>query len=338
MSKPNPFASQISVRQTLVPDPRCRSSAPATGRFQRPQRGFTLVELLVVVAIISLLMGLTLPAVQMAREAARRTQCKNNLKQLGLALAQYEMKFKEIPPARPADGFLTWPVLLFPELEQQNLYDRFDILARYADQNPDFVRMGTPIMFCPTRRTVGEVSNFESAGEPVGALGDYAGNAGSSFSYIGDAWSSFDGEVDGVICSGLSNYNQVVAGRLQNRPKGRFRLSQVKDGLSNTIFVGEKSVSKLYEGEPGGWGDGCIYNGEQPGTAMRLGGLGLPLEVDPPAPGPGTIPTFGSYHGDLTNFLLGDGSVVSIPNEIDELVLGYWCTRASREVVSRDDW
>lgn len=304
----------------------------------RRHNGFTLVELLVVVAIIALLTGITLPAVQMARESARRTQCQNNLRQFGLALAQYEMKHNEIPPSRPADGFLTWPVLLLPDLEQQNLYDRFDIFARYADQDPATLKMTTPIMFCPTRRTVGSFSKFESAGEPIGVLGDYAGNAGSSFSYIGDAWSAFDGEVDGVLCSGLSGENPVVSNRLQNRPNGRFRYSQVKDGLSNTIFLGEKSVSHDYEGEPGGWGDGAIYNGEQPGTAMRLGGLGLPIEKDPPAPGAGTIPTFGSYHSDVSNFLLGDGSVVSIPYEIDELVLGYWCSRSGQEVVSRDDF
>lgn len=317
---------------------KSQNSEPVRFRGRIITSGFTLVELLVVIAIIALLMGLTLPAVQMAREASRRTVCKNNLKQFGLAFQQYESKYNEIPPCRPADGFLTWPVLLLPELEMQNLYDRFDIMARYEDQDPEVVKLASPLFYCPTRRVAGAISNFESAGEPVGALGDYAGNAGSSFGIVDDRWSSFDLEIDGVICSGLSTANPVVSNRLQSRPKGRYRFSNVKDGLSNTIFLGEKSVNVQYEGEPGGWADGAIYNGEQPGTAMRLGGIGLPLTKTPDAPGPGAVPVFGSYHSDMTNFLLGDGSVISIPNDIDEEILGHWCTRAGREVVSREDF
>jgi len=301
-------------------------------------RGFTLVELLVVIAIIGVLMGLLLPAVQMARESARRTQCQNHLKQWGLAFHQYEAATKEIPPARPADGFLTWTVLLLPYLEQQNLYDRFDIRARYADQNPEVVRLAPREMMCPTRRSFGAVSQFESAGEPVGAVGDYAGNAGTSFSFVGDAWSSFDQEVDGVINSGLSAMNPVVGNRLIQRPKGRFRFVNIRDGLSNTVFLGEKAVARSYHGEPGGWGDGSIYNGEEPGTAVRLGGLGLGIDPDPSAPGPGTFPVFGGPHPQVTLFLFGDGSVHAVPNHIDEIVLGSMCSRAGGEVFTVGEW
>ncbi len=301
------------------------------------RNGFTLVELLVVIAIIGILVGLTLPAVQMAREAARRTQCQNNLKQWGLAIQQHEGAHGEIPPARAADGFLTWPVLLYPYMEQQNLVDRFDLFARYRDQDPNVVRIAPSFMYCPSRRYPGVVSNFESSSESVGALGDYVGNAGSSFSFIGDAWSSFDLEVDGVFNSGLSSSNPVVANRLVKRPKGRYRFSNIRDGLSNTAFIGEKAVSVLYAGEPGGWGDGCIYNGEEPGTTVRLGGLGLALNNNPPGPGPGSFPVFGSSHPTLVMFLLGDGSVHSVPLEVDQEVLGYLCTRAGREVFSVGD-
>ena len=311
---------------------------PAGISSARFRNGFTLVELLVVIAIIGVLMGLLLPAVQMAREAARRTQCQNNLKQWGLAFQQFEGSSKEIPPARAADGFLTWPVLLLPYLEQRALYDRFDIRARYADQDPEVLRQGPRELVCPTRRSQGALSRYESAGEPVGLVGDYAGNAGTSFSFVGDAWSSFDLEVDGVINSGLSASNPISGGRLLGRPRGRFRFVNIVDGLSNTIMVGEKAVSRDYMEQPGGWGDGSIYNGEEPGTAVRLGGLGLGMDANPSAPGPGTLPVFGGPHSGLCMFLFCDGSVQKIPHEIDEFVLAALCSRAGREVVTVGDW
>jgi len=315
-----------------------KNNSPPTASSLQSRSAFTLVELLVVIAIISVLMGLLLPAVQMAREAARRTQCQNNLKQWGLAFQQYEGSFKDIPPARAADGFLTWPVTLLPYLEQRALYDRFDIRARYDAQDPEVLRQGPRELICPTRRSQGALSRYESAGEPIGLVGDYAGNGGTSFSFVGDAWSSFDMEVDGVINSGLSAMNPVSGNRLLGRPKGRFRFANIRDGLSNTVMVGEKAVARDYMGEPGGWGDGAMYNGEEPGTAVRLGGLGLGLEANPSAPGPGTLPVFGGPHNKLCMFLFCDGSVQSIPHEIDQFVLAAICSRAGREVVTVGEW
>lgn len=310
----------------------------AAGSLARHRSAFTLVELLVVIAIIGVLMGLLLPAVQMAREASRRTQCQNNLRQWGLGFQQYEGAFKEIPPARAADGFLTWQVTLLPYLEQRALYDRLDIRARYAAQDPEVLRQGPRELICPTRRSQGDLSRYESSGEPIGLVGDYAGNAGTSFSFVGDAWSSFDLEVDGVINSGLSAMNPVSGGRLMGRPKGRFRFANIRDGLSNTIMVGEKAVARNYMRQPGGWGDGAMYNGEEPGTAVRLGGLGLGLEGNPGAPGPGTLPVFGGPHNNLCMFLFCDGSLQSIPHDIDQFVLAALCSRAGREVVTVGEW
>ena len=87
---------------------------------------FTLVELLVTVAIIGILIGMLLPAVQNVREAARRTTCLNNLKQI-VCNHHYEASNARFPPSRPADGFLTWPVLLMQYMEQQNTYRMFDL-------------------------------------------------------------------------------------------------------------------------------------------------------------------------------------------------------------------
>src|SRR4051812_46549754 len=92
----------------------------------KAKAGFTLVELLVVIAIIGVLVALLLPAVQAAREAARRTQCSNNLKQLSLALLNYETVHTTFPPAGIDTNQMSWTVLLLPYFEQQALYDQFN--------------------------------------------------------------------------------------------------------------------------------------------------------------------------------------------------------------------
>ncbi len=304
---------------------------------RRPVRsGFTLVELLVVLAIIGILVGLLLPAVQMVREAGRQTQCKNNLKQLGLAVQAYEAAIGHIPPSRANDGFLTWPVLIMPWIEMQSLQDQFDLKAKYAAVNPAVSVLATPMMSCPTRRGPGETSDFETKGEPPGAVGDYAGNAGTSEHFPNLVWAGFTGEPDGVFNSGLATENPVHKNRLIHGPKGRYRMTDIQDGLSHTLFIGEKAVSYWGERQPGGWGDGCIYSGEEPGTAMRLGGIGFGLaptyRID--APGPGSIPIFGSHHPGFVNFSVGDGSVQTLSVSIAEETLRRLCARDDGTITS----
>lgn len=300
--------------------------------------GFTLIELLVVIAIIGILVGMTLPAVQMVREAARRTQCLNNLKQLGTAVHNYHDTRRFIPPARPADNFLTWTVFIMPYMEANNLYQQFDIQGLYAVQNPDTTRVGLPVLFCPSRRSPEFLSEFESNGEIIGSVGDYAGNAGTEKYYDIDehTWAGFEDTVDGVFNSGLAAQNRVSGGRLVAGERGRYSFRDIIDGQSNTIFLGEKAVSSDHLGEPGGWGDGCIYSGSQPGTFMRLGGIGLPIASQRklPTPGPGSVPVFGSYHPAGSNFSMGDGSTHFIPAATDEDVLRRLCSRNDGEVVS----
>lgn len=289
--------------------------------------GFTLVELLVVIAIIGVLMGLLLPAVQMARNSARRTQCLNNLKQIGLAVHNFHDTRKFIPPSRPADGYLSWHVFIMPYLELGNLSDRLDWRMPYADQDPAALQVGVPVYVCPSRRPAGDLSAFETKNEPIGICGDYAGNAGAVLGTDGFSINfGFQTETNGVFNSGYPKSNPIVNGILQ-KYRGRYAFADIRDGLSNTIFVGEKSVHIQKMNEPGGLGDGCIYNGDQPGAAMRVGGRLFGITRNNYPEPPQTWTTFGSFHPTICNFLMGDGSVRGLPNQIDENVYGFLCNR-----------
>ncbi len=215
-------------------------------------RGFTLIELLVVIAIIAILIALLLPAVQQAREAARRTQCKNNLKQLGLAMHNYHDVYNTFPPgavhsAVPRGGSgntsfgPSFYCMLLPYVEQANLYQSLILVGR----SPGYINEATPsagatnhavvtqagpmaFMRCPS--SPGPVA--DAGGSPAGrdAFAHYAGIGGAV-----DAVSFNEGRVfnDGVL--GLISGGGMA---LANKP---IRIRDVTDGTTNTIHLGEMS-------------------------------------------------------------------------------------------------
>src|SRR6185295_14145604 len=159
----------------------------------RIRPGFTLIELLVVIAIIAILIALLLPAVQQAREAARRGQCRNNLKQIGLAIQNFHEVKGTLPSSRLGPQHASWFVQILPYIDQATLYKQWNLNETYYLQPAAARTTSVPMFYCPSRRASMLSTQFEisSTGLPdmqqyPGALGDYAANGGQFVNSIVD--------------------------------------------------------------------------------------------------------------------------------------------------------
>ena len=312
----------------------------------RQKLGFTLVELLVVIAIIGVLMGLLVPAVMMAREAARKTTCKNNLKQIGLATLNFEAAKRHLPtngwgyrwgPQKGLDARFgqpgSWAFLLLPYLEQAAVAD-LAIGASNVEREANLARLlqtPQPGFHCPSRRgaeltpatedfLLANLSEFV----PGVAKSDYAINGGDFVLSAGP----------GPNSGSLADLNAYVWPNVQLATGVAFltlrvRLAQITDGASNTFLVGEKYVPRSYYQSPGfGGDDHAMYLGDD---ADNRRWTAEPPQAD--SRNDHNRFVFGSAHSVGCHFVMCDGSVQVIAYDIDPQIHQYMGNRSDGQVV-----
>ncbi len=277
-------------------------------------RGFTLIELLVVIAIIAILIALLLPAVQQAREAARRAQCKNHIKQIALGVHNYESAHSAFPlgvlgtsgTSSNSNPLTTWQTLILPYVDQAPLYNQYNFNVAYDNSiNAPTVVSIVPVFRCPSQPLEGVVDNRYG-------FSHFAGNAGTS-----------PGANDGLFF-----------------PLSSVRFRDLTDGTSNTIFCGEIA------GEIRGWARGscngcssCSGGGGSQGFARAVlrwwkafpacaqGGFNRPVTTCCE-----NLFQFSSPHVGGAHFGLADGSGRFVSQNIDTMVYQALITRAGGEV------
>ncbi len=279
-------------------------------RTSRSPRGFTLVELLVVIAIIGILVGLLLPAVQAAREAARRMQCSNNLKQIALAFHTYHDTYKTFPIGHQSTGPAgtqagshgwTWSAGILGFIEQGNVQNMIDFgLSPLDTVNRTIVQTELPMARCPSADgPLNHRQNGGSGRNMTPPTATYVGNSGS------------------FRLSFQAEYEQP-AGR-RNGMLGRdwlVNMGGVTDGTSNTILVGETILWNF------SWDPTWIYRINAAGNAAgnTLGALRVGIQKINPAPVTSNVvrrEAFASRHTGGANFALTDGSIHFISENIE---------------------
>lgn len=208
-----------------------------------PRRAFTLVELLVVIAVIAILVSLLLPAVQSARSAAHRIACANNLRNIGLALNTYATRNRKFPPGGITRGpccstksYISWTISILPDLEQQPLFEAYDAAQYNEDPVNEFVRQANVAIYnCPSEEGVDDLDRPESG--PGNSLlyrrGSYRCMTGRS---DGSGW--WDAQQNSQFPRSWRGILHTVGtdGLTEERPR------DVTDGLSNTLMIGEMST------------------------------------------------------------------------------------------------
>ncbi len=282
-------------------------------RRHRLQRGaFTLVELLVVIAIIGVLVGLLLPAVQAAREAARRCMCSNNIAQLGLAVHTYEFNNERMPsgvinpkgPIRnePIGQHVGWIVQILPHMEQNNLYRHFDQASGvYASENMDARKSRISTLLCPS--SPGIEGRTE---EPKVAYTNYAG-------CHNDSEAAIDEDNNGVLFL-----------------NSRLRFSQIRDGSSQTILIGEMTptINGL------GWASGTASSLRNTSILSDPPSLLQIRQMGSEPTGSLEVGGFSSYHSGGCNFAFCDGSVRYLSKSIETKLFQQLGNRADGELLA----
>ena len=307
---------------------------------RRGKSGFTLVELLVVIAIIGILIALLLPAVQSAREAARRMQCSNNLKQLGLAMHNYHSTHRSLPIGGVACCWSPWMVAVFPFIEQQAAFDMYQPNPMFSGQAYYMADVNLPVT---TRRYAGFTcptdvpSTCEAvfgAGKPITSH-NYAVNYGNTgfVSGGGKYYTEFGAEQ--VIFPGSSDEIRFLGAPFASSgsPNTRalvFRFSDIPDGLSNTLLAaeviqghGQDLRGIIWWGIGAGFVTSLAPNSWQPDAILEDRYIEPDNPLNPPVivgNDPGNPMRLGSRsrHPGGVNTALCDGSVRFISDNIAE--------------------
>jgi prepilin-type N-terminal cleavage/methylation domain-containing protein len=297
---------------------------------RRARRGFTLIELLVVIAIIAILVALLLPAVQQAREAARRSQCQNNLKQTGLALSNYETQTGVFPPgwigvnsSRQADvegdsGF-GWATFLLPFMEQEPLQQSMDLERSILDpSNSQAIQTRITGFRCPS--DIGnEVWTINQEGTTTGlaqlALANYVGS-----------WGTLE-----IEDTAFPNGSPLPAGQTARSDGAFYHNSSVRtrdftDGMSNTFLVGERKTDQSNDWHAT-WA-GAVPEGEE--AVGRI----LGVTDHTPNSDHAHMEDFSSHHPGGVHMMQGDGSVKFFSNTIDQVLWQSLATLQGQEIVS----
>ena len=326
-------------------------------RFAALRSGFTLVELLVVIAIIGVLVALLLPAVQAAREAARRTKCTNNLKQLALACHNHHDVHGTLPRNGSAVALTqshgngtgccgvggqrwSWIARTLPYVEQKNLFESGNIPNSNLNQNAQTLAVlatDLPVLTCPSDNTKPRTrTNSADLGGTLVAVTSYKGVSGANWG--ADSFpteNSFNSPYNNPSLDGSFNGLEKGDGifwRADLR-KGDMRLAEITDGTSNTFMIGE-DVAMLIQWNAWAYPNGAI------GTCAIPPNVGV--SVGDPNVGTGNFgswPTrysFRSRHPSGLHFALADGSVRFVSNNIPLLVYRAMATRAGAETASAD--
>lgn len=315
---------------------------------RRRRRGFTLIELLVVITIVAILIALLLPAVQQAREAARRSQCKNNLKQIGLALHNYESAHGIFPPGmiaalesttsprttvfdeatRVAGAGLhgtSWMLHILPYMDEGDIFNTWDWTTNVYNNGLTTSNVLTPVLYdiesfyCPSRRDTMKVGQYSFAKriDPSFSKGgnDYAGCAG---------WGRLVDDADPnravIFLAPGETGNLTLASNFmpQKDYSGVFhvnsatRMADISDGVSNVFLVGEREMLSVETPQTLQSSDGWAWGGVATLFSAR-NGINKNIHFDGAA----------SEHVGLAQFLLADGSVKPVSENVSIVILEY---------------